>query len=55
MPENMTEVASIRMPEAMMEELSKLAEAEKRPVAMLARILLEEALAARARKAARKQ
>lgn len=34
----------------MMEELSQLAESEKRPVAMMARILLEEALAARTKK-----
>lgn len=50
MPEQYTEVASIRMPEEMMSDLAKLAESEKRPVAMMARILLEEALEARAKK-----
>ena len=53
MPENLTEMVSIRLPEDMMQELSRMAEGERRPVSMMTRILLEEAIAARARKAAK--
>ncbi|MGH9501645.1 MAG: hypothetical protein ACRD20_02210 [Terriglobales bacterium] len=54
MPEIFTEVASIRMPDSMMAALVKMAESEKRPVGMMARILLEEALAVRAKKLAKR-
>jgi predicted transcriptional regulator len=55
MPENLTEVISIRLAPNFGEQLEKLAEAERRPVAMMARLLMEEALSARARKATKKQ
>jgi predicted transcriptional regulator len=49
------EILSARLPQDLMEQLSQIAETERRPISMMTRLLLEEALAARAKKAKKKE
>jgi len=48
--ENMERV-STRLPPELISEVERLAESERRPVSMMTRMLIEEALAARSKKA----
>lgn len=46
-----TEYMNIRFTQPLRESVEQLAETERRPLSMMARILIEEALAARSKKA----
>lgn len=49
------ERVSTRLPQELISAVERLAESERRPVSMMTRMLIEEALAARTKKAAKKQ
>lgn len=55
MPEAVMELIGIKVPADMRKQLEELAESDKRPMSAMARILIEEALIARSKKAAKKQ
>jgi len=51
MPEAIMQLIGIKVPPEMCKRLEELAEADRRPLSAMARLLIEEALAARAKKA----
>ena len=50
-----TQVLTVRVEPERYEQISRMAEEEKRPLSMMSRILLDEALDARKKKTTRKQ
>ena len=55
MPEEIMELIAAKVPPEMKKQVEQLADTERRPISMMTRLLLEEALSARAKKAAKKQ
>lgn len=54
MPDEIMELIAAKVPPQMKKQLEQIAESERRPMSMMTRMLLEEAIAARAKKAAKK-
>ena len=50
MAEQLMELIGVKVPPEMKRQLEKMAETERRPMSMMTRVLLEEAMQARAKK-----